>query len=748
MIKNPAAHTPPLANTKVLSQSELKSGAHLKQYELLEIIGSGGQTVVWSAIESNSKQIVAIKIRETTDKFNPESDLHEFQRNTQTIANLQHPHIVPIINFGASGYLRYLVSPYLPAGSLEDLLHIVKIPFPEALRLFDEITSALAYIHQQNIVHRDIKSSNVLIDYRRRAYVADFGLARVLSDSTVALHTGQGTPPYASPEQHSAATLSPRSDIYSFGILVYEILTQHLPWKGEKSLGVQQLVNADEQLPDPRELNPNIPARLVEVLRQFTAADVDARPQSMAEVQALLHQALPEIKSTQSIQSTPSEDNAFNAREILRHSVKLWTQNSQAKLPMRLTDFVLVNSADTIANRAAQADPVEHNIMLYSALMYRRYVEEWWQYTPDTQARFETCAKVIGLGDEAAIQNAVHQLTKIYTSSARGHRVSAASAAPVIEIILQKQNDDLIHKTLATAQKIISPSDSWNEVGFTPEIDSQLAALALSESVAAAEAAQLIGRVGSERAIQIILDSSDTTHLIPTLRLIHQAANDLPMLVPALIRWRIIIGLLWSQLAAEPLELLKAYTITALGGFLSFGLYTYFAYELPNFMDAQRIGIAIIRGAYMGVLMGLGLFASRVIVERLTTSIITRILTGAVITSVTLIFSIHSYYGLFLDNLPLGWVIPLGCIQIALGVSTSIGITQHKWLQALLITLVHATVFGASWIIYLFIETQRPLVFFNNTWSPQGIFMLILIMSLPLGIFSSVFRLTIKPKAH
>src|SRR6185369_5019458 len=130
----------------------------------------------------------------------------------------------------------------------------------------------LDYLHAQGVIHRDLKSENILLDLRYNCYLADFGLARMVSTSTLAFHTGHGTPPYASPEQIQSRALTAKSDIFSFGVLMYEMFTSQLPWNGKKQLGMEQLTS-NQELPDPREFNNKLPPLLADVLRRITSAD-------------------------------------------------------------------------------------------------------------------------------------------------------------------------------------------------------------------------------------------------------------------------------------------------------------------------------------------------------------------------------------------------------------------------------------------------------------------------------------------
>jgi eukaryotic-like serine/threonine-protein kinase len=271
---------------------ELEPESLFEHYQLLEQIGIGGQGVVWSALDSVHERLVAIKFHEPVEEQDT-THLAEFEKQARLLIPLTHPNILPIYEFGRSGQLRYLVSPYVAGGSLRELLDEAALSQAEILSITGEIVSALDYLHARNIIHRDLKPSNIFLDFDRRAYLADFGLARAISDTTVALHTGRGTLPYAPPEQHSLAELTAQSDIYSLGVMLFEMFTRHLPWHGEKSLGIQQL-HTDDGLPDPIDSAPDAPPTLAAVLRTLTAGQSAHRPRSVAEAFNLVRAILPE----------------------------------------------------------------------------------------------------------------------------------------------------------------------------------------------------------------------------------------------------------------------------------------------------------------------------------------------------------------------------------------------------------------------------------------------------------------------
>src|SRR4030095_12816257 len=253
----------------------LTSGSLFRQYRLLEQIGVGGEGVVWSALDQHQGQIHAIKFKDVPDSASAESDDMGDKHQLEKLVRLQHAHILPILEYGFEAQLRFTVSPYIPGGTLMQKIKMAPLPIEEIVRCGTEICSAIDDLHSQGVIHRDLKSQNILLDLRDNCYLADFGLARLVTTSTLAFHTGHGTPPYASPEQIQSRALSPKSDLYSFGILLYEMFTGQLPWNGKRQLGMEQL-SSEQELPDPREFNEDLPFVLADVLRRVTSAGPDA----------------------------------------------------------------------------------------------------------------------------------------------------------------------------------------------------------------------------------------------------------------------------------------------------------------------------------------------------------------------------------------------------------------------------------------------------------------------------------------
>ena len=270
-------------------------GVRLGAYELLARIGGGGMAEVYRARQSTAfGREVAVKV--IRPGFSENEDFRaRFLREAQAISRLSHPNILPLIEFGEEQGMLYLVMPLAREGTLRDLIKQRNGPIApeEAIPLFIQLCSAVQYAHEQGIVHRDIKPQNVLLQQRTHVLLADFGIAR---DSSVETHltttgSGIGTVEYMAPEQ-AVGQADARSDIYSLGIVLYQLLTGYVPYSGSTPFQIL-LKHTNDQLPDPRAYNPHIPAEMVEVLRIALAKQVQNRFQSAQALARAVQRVLP-----------------------------------------------------------------------------------------------------------------------------------------------------------------------------------------------------------------------------------------------------------------------------------------------------------------------------------------------------------------------------------------------------------------------------------------------------------------------
>ena len=265
-------------------------GVEFGQYRVIEHIGRGGMADVWSARDKRLNRTVAIKTvaRDLSHDMNP---VKLFEREAQTIANLEHPHILPIYEFGEFDGQLYIVMRYVSGGSLEDVLESGPLPPDEVMRLARMIAEALDYAHENKVVHLDLKPSNILLDSYQLPYLADFGLATVMGPEGRAANPGSGTLLYMAPEQLTAEVLDQRADVYSFSIMLFHMMTGQLPFDATVPLALKQ-IQMNEQLPGVETLQPGLPAGITAVLRRGTEVDLSRRPTTLREIVESIEAAL------------------------------------------------------------------------------------------------------------------------------------------------------------------------------------------------------------------------------------------------------------------------------------------------------------------------------------------------------------------------------------------------------------------------------------------------------------------------
>ena len=204
-------------------------------YRIIERVGAGGMATVYKAYQQRLDRHVAIKVLHETFAQD-DSFLERFEREARIVARLEHPHIVPIYDYAKDQDQPYFVMKFIEGGTLKRRLIKRGLGIEEILRMMNALADALTYAHEKGVLHRDIKPSNILIDQRDLPYISDFGLARIaqVGDSTISHDLMIGTPFYISPEQaRGERQLGPATDVYSFGVILYELLTSQLPFSAE-----------------------------------------------------------------------------------------------------------------------------------------------------------------------------------------------------------------------------------------------------------------------------------------------------------------------------------------------------------------------------------------------------------------------------------------------------------------------------------------------------------------------------------
>ena len=254
------------------------------RYEILEEVGNGGMAVVYKAKDFDTGAIVAVKILRE-EYLDNEEFCRRFRNESRAIALLNHPNIVKIFDVCNSPSLQYIVMEYIDGISLKDYIEqqrVVRVK--EAVHFTTQILRALMHAHSKGIVHRDIKPQNIMLLPNGRIKVTDFGIARLLTSQTSTItDKAIGSVHYIAPEQARGAVTDARADLYSVGVMLYEMLTGKLPFDANSAVSVAVMqLQADPKM--PRQINPNIPVGLEEITIQAMQKDPNSRYQSAAEM--------------------------------------------------------------------------------------------------------------------------------------------------------------------------------------------------------------------------------------------------------------------------------------------------------------------------------------------------------------------------------------------------------------------------------------------------------------------------------
>jgi len=279
------------------------------RYELEEKIGSGGMAIVYKARCHLLKRHVAVKVLRP-ELVEDEGFVARFKRESQAAASLSHPNIVNIYDVGEENGIYYIVMEYIKGKTLKEYIREKgKLDWEEAVRIAIQICSALKHAHKNGIIHRDIKPQNILVSEDGTVKVTDFGIARAVTSATVTMAGANvmGSVHYFSPEQARGGHVDAKSDLYSLGIVLYEMVTGTVPFEGDTAISVA-LKHIQEKVKPPGELNPDIPKSLQDVIEKAIEKDQNKRYQTAGEMIKDLQRVLKEPNGNFVVRGSDNSD--------------------------------------------------------------------------------------------------------------------------------------------------------------------------------------------------------------------------------------------------------------------------------------------------------------------------------------------------------------------------------------------------------------------------------------------------------
>lgn len=629
-------------------------GVQINQYKIIEHIGRGGMADVWSARDTRLNRMVAIKT--IAHGLSPDVDSVEmFKQEAQTIARMEHPHILPIYDFGEFEGQLYIVMRFVAGGSLEDMLRRGPLSVEETLRMGRAIAEALEYAHSNKVVHLDLKPPNVLLDNRQSPYLADFGLATVMDLEGKASNPGSGTLLYMAPEQMTSDVVDHHADIYSFCIVLFHMLTGQLPFQGAIPMAIKQVQGRGE-LPNVTELNASLPTFLNDILKRGTSIEISRRPETVTAILDEITQMLASSTGyvpvlSRLVGGADDESDSFQMRadqmaanitdmEVLE-ALDIYTRARHAwaggngRFLLGLTHFMIMNGYYMYAEQhGLELDEAGTQMLLRGALEFDVEVGFWWNQLDGDNRRW-VCLHTVRSGTAPARVRALYRLETLSDSEkpvipklvAQALQVETDEAAQLaalkvlgtrFELMQQESHYQVLTeyrgRMLTTMTRLgvqVRPqelSDEWREAIYAPEIDTLIAETALDDrSPKVAElAARIVGRMRSITSVRHIAEAQKAGRpgALRALALIRDEAPSLPSVVSSggrLYAWLANTAL---RLTDKPLAIVWRYLFAMFGGWLALGLHIFTTFRGQVIFEQQRWANAIAMGLVFGVIVG------------------------------------------------------------------------------------------------------------------------------------------------
>jgi serine/threonine protein kinase len=354
-------------------------GQTIGRYRIIEQLGVGGMAIVYKAIDIRLDRSVALKVIRAENLAEAQF-VERFEREAKALARLNHPNIVHINDFGELNGLPYLEMDYISGGTLDKLLGAM-IPWSEAARFLAPVAYALDYAHQQGVVHRDVKPSNILITQAGDPMITDFGIAKIMEMDRSTLVTlpgfGVGTPEYMSPEQVMGKTIDGRSDIYSLGIVLYEMYTGHPPYRADTAMAVA-VKQVHDPIPRPRHDLLPLPGPAETAVMTALAKKPDERYPNMAvfaETLEKLGKKAPPAPSKATFTAIPipkgleltEEEGEVKVKPTTRNKMRLFFLQNKALTAVLAFVLVVVFSSLIFGIGYAQKKRAEQQLLMQTS---------------------------------------------------------------------------------------------------------------------------------------------------------------------------------------------------------------------------------------------------------------------------------------------------------------------------------------------------------------------------------------------
>lgn len=714
-------------------------GALIKdQYVVVEHIGRGGMADVWSARDQRLRRLVAIKT--IAHGLSPDVDpVQLFQKEAETIARMEHPHILPIYDFGEFSGSLYIVMRFVTGGSLEDLLRGGPMLTGDALKMGEAIGQALDYAHANSVIHLDLKPPNILLDSSNAPYLADFGLATVLDRQGRARNPGSGTLLYMAPEQLTAELIDHRADIYSFCIMLFHMFTGKLPFDGTMPLALRQMQYGDN-LPEVQELNPLLPVALSDALRLGTSAAPDERPPTHAEVMARVRDALHQGKAAELRSISGSADeigdmDAFalqteraaqfadpgllEAIDIYSRARHAWA-GGQGRFLLGVTHFMLMSDYYLQADfYGLEIDNAGYQMLLRGALEYDYEIDTWWNKLEDSSHRW-VALHALRSGNAPARIRALYRLetlpddernpsiprlvgqsleierdaeARIAALRVLGTRARLMKPRSKFQVQTQYQARLLTSMTRLGIQ--VAPPAEWQEPVYSPEIDLLLGetALDIAEPRVAEFAARTIGRMRSLTAVRHLAHEQRAKRpgALQALALVRDEARALPDVVSRQARVYAWLANTLRRLFERPIDGIFRFVLVLIGAWIGMGEQVYVLFRSQALFTAQRWGNAIAIGLVFALLVALMAYFADEVSRRLSgfwhwwVRLLLSLTLGVALGTLTW----SAYTWLYFNYIPQWDIMRLGGVGLAFGFIAAAMLNLRSW-QAVLITTASA----------------------------------------------------------